>query len=305
VQITSAALDFRRPTIAADGKKLFAIGWQLRGEVVRYDSDVGQFTPLREFEGVSAEYFSYSRDGEKVAFTSYPERDLWRSNSDGTDRAQLTFEPMQPFTGTMSPDGSYVAFSGSLPEKPRQIYIMPTSGGTPEPITPEDTFETSQTWSPDSSTIAFTSSDSNDILLYDVAGGSVSTMPGSEDLRYPDWSPDGRYIAAWTPDGAVMALDVDTGQRIELLDSDAEIQVFYWANDSEHIFFVDRLEVGREGAMYRLNITDKSTEKVAPLGSVRGAFGIYGVWVGVDPGGAPLMLRDVSIHNIYELDWLP
>jgi Tol biopolymer transport system component len=130
-------------------------------------------------------------------------------------------------------------------------------------------------------------------------------MPGSEDLRYPDWSPDGRYIAAWTPDGAVMALDVDTGQRIELLDSDAEIQVFYWANDSEHIFFVDRLEVGREGAMHRLNITDKSTEKVAPLGSVRGAFGIYGVWVGVDPGGAPLMLRDVSIHNIYELDWLP
>jgi len=303
VQITSAALDFRRPTIAPDGKKLFAIGWQLRGEVVRYDSDVGQFTPLREFEGISGEYFSYSRDGDKVAYISYPGRDLWRSNGDGSDRAQLTFEPMQLFTGAMSPDGSLVAFSGFLPDKPRQIFIMPTSGGTPEPITPEDNFETSPTWSPDSSTIAFTSSESDDILLYDVASGSVSTMPGSEGLRYPDWSPDGRFIGAWTG-SAVVLLNVQTGERSEILDSDTEFQTFYWAEDSQHIYFVDRLEIGREGAVHRLSIADRSTEKIASVGSVRGAVGLYGVWVGVDPDGAPLMLRDVSIHNIYELDWL-
>ncbi len=304
VQITSAALDFRRPTIAADGKSIFAIGWQLRGEVVRFDSDVGQFTPFREFEGISAEWFSYSRDGQKVAYISYPERDIWRSNSDGTDRAQLTFDPMGILGVTMSPDGHTIAFIGVLPDKSRQIYIVPYSGGTPEPMTPENSREHSPAWSPDSSKIAFTRPGSDKIVLYDVDSGSISEMPGSEGLYYPDWSPDGRYIAAWTPDNAVMALDVHTGQRIELLGPDVQIQVFYWANDSEHIFFVDRLEMGREGAVHRLNIADKSTEKIASLGRVRGAVGLDGVWIGIDPGGAPIMLRDVSIHNIYELDWL-
>ena len=216
----------------------------------------------------------------------------------------MTFEPMRAMWARWSPDGRYIAVVGELPNQPRKIYLIPSEGGAPKPLTPEEGVEGSPTWSPDSSTIAFTNRSIDEILLYDVDSSSVSAMPGTKGLYYPDWSPDGRIIGAWTTEGALVALDVQSGERIELLGPDVQIQVFYWANDSEHIFFVDRLEMGREGAVHRLNIADKSTEKIASLGTVRGAVGLYGVWIGIDPGGAPIMLRDLSIHNIYELDWL-
>ncbi len=34
------------------------------------------------------------------------------------------------------------------------------------------------------------------------------------------------------------------------------------------------------------------------------AWGVHGMWIGVDPDGAPIMLKDISIHHIYKLDWL-
>ena len=241
VQITAGALDFRRPTIAADGKRIFAIGWQLRGEVVRYNFDIGQFVPLPGVDGLSGEWLSYSADGKKIAYVGYPDGHYWSIDSDGGNRRQLTFDPMYPFTGSISPDGRFVAFSGELADDTRQIYIVPTVGGTPVPLTTEDTFETSPTWSPDSSKIAFTRFGRDGILLYDVAGQSVSTIPGTEDLRFPDWSPDGRYIAAVTEEIAVVLFDIDTGERRQILNPDEGIQVFYWASDSQHVYYVDFL----------------------------------------------------------------
>ena len=304
VQITAGALNFRRPTIAPDGKRIFAIGWQLRGEVVRYNSEVEQFVPVPGLDGLSGEWLSYSSDGNKFTYVSYPEGHLWSANVDGSDRTQLTFEPMRAGTGATSPDGQYVAFSGELPDDTRQIYIVPTVGGTPAPLTTKDTYEFSPTWSPDSSTIAFSRAGHDEILQYDIATQSVSPMPGTEGLRAPDWSPDGRYIGAWK-DGGVVIVDVDTGERKQVLGPDADIQVFYWARDSQHIYYVDFLGVKPDGGVHRMNIADGSSELIAPVASVRGTMGVFGSWVGVDPEGAPLMLRDLSIHHIYELDWLP
>jgi len=34
------------------------------------------------------------KDGQWVAYASYPEGSLWRSKVDGTERLQLTFPPM-------------------------------------------------------------------------------------------------------------------------------------------------------------------------------------------------------------------
>ena len=55
VQITTGALDFRRPTVVDDGRRIFAIGWQLRGEVVHFASTDKKFVTLPGFESTSAE----------------------------------------------------------------------------------------------------------------------------------------------------------------------------------------------------------------------------------------------------------
>ena len=63
-----------------DGKKLFVSASNSdRGELMRYDSRSGEFAPF--LGGISAEYLGFSKDGQWVAYVSYPEGTLWRSKS--------------------------------------------------------------------------------------------------------------------------------------------------------------------------------------------------------------------------------
>ena len=64
-----------------------------RGELVRYDMKSHQFVPF--LSGISAISPTFSKDGQWVAYTSYPDHTLWRSRSDGTERRQLTYPPME------------------------------------------------------------------------------------------------------------------------------------------------------------------------------------------------------------------
>ena len=48
-----------------------------RGELVRYDVNSKQFLPM--LPGIAAFAPTFSRDGEWVAYTSYPDHTLWRS----------------------------------------------------------------------------------------------------------------------------------------------------------------------------------------------------------------------------------
>lgn len=52
----------------------------------------GRFQPF--LPGLSADCCVYSNDGKWIAYVTYPERDLWRSRADGSQRQQLTWPPM-------------------------------------------------------------------------------------------------------------------------------------------------------------------------------------------------------------------
>src|SRR5262249_14335057 len=108
VQLTGGPISVSAPVPSVDGKKLFVVGTQLRGELVRYDAKSGQFTPY--LSGISAEHLSFSRDGQWLAYIAYPETTLWRSRVDGTSRLQLTFLPMRAILPHWSPDGKRIAF---------------------------------------------------------------------------------------------------------------------------------------------------------------------------------------------------
>jgi Tol biopolymer transport system component len=86
--LTSGPMNFEAPQPSADGKKIFAVGDQLRGELSRYDTKSGQFVPY--LEGISARDVSFSSDGQWVAYVTYPDSALWRSRIDGTRKLQLT-----------------------------------------------------------------------------------------------------------------------------------------------------------------------------------------------------------------------
>ena len=73
---------------------------------------------------------NFSADGKWVAYISYPDHTLWRSRSDGSERMQLTYPPMEVAFPFISPDGTKVAFSGPDLE----IYVVSMDGGLPQRI---------------------------------------------------------------------------------------------------------------------------------------------------------------------------
>lgn len=303
VQITTGPLDFQRATIIEDGKKILAMGWQLRGEVVRYDSDVKRFLSIPGLESLSAEWLAYSRGGERLAYISYPEADLWRSDGDGSRRLQLSNPPMRAADPNWSPDERSIAFVGWLPGQSWKIYIISGEGGLPQPVTAEDRQEWSPTWSADGTSLAFSATGKDKIQILDVASGTISELDGSEDMYSPQWSPDGRYLATRSNRSLVL-FDFTTGLS-EVLLEDVIFTAHYWANDDRYVYYHDPFWREPDQATYRVDIQDKTVEKIARTGDVLISWGVWRPWVGITPDGAPIQLRDLSIHHIYALDWLP
>jgi dipeptidyl aminopeptidase/acylaminoacyl peptidase len=119
-----------------DGKKIFVVTAQIRGELVRYDSASRQYALY--LSGISATAATFSPDKKWVTYVAYPEGTLWRSKVDGSERLQLTFPPLFVIQPRWSPDGARIAFMGQEPRKPWSVYLIPAEGGSPEQPVPGD-----------------------------------------------------------------------------------------------------------------------------------------------------------------------
>jgi eukaryotic-like serine/threonine-protein kinase len=303
IQLTAGPLDFSSPLPSKDGKKLFVIGSQPRGELIRYDSARGQFVPY--LSGISAEGVSFSRDGQWVVYVAFPEGTLWRCRVDGSQRLQLTFPPMQVFLPRFSPDGTQIAFQAIAPGKPGAMFTISSNGGNLQDVMPGFG---DVGWSPDGESLVFHS-----VLESPSAGrgaglrfiqtlnrktGKVLKLPGSDGIYSPRWSPDGKYIAALRAGPEQLVLyDVDKGHWDDLKTA-VPVNFPSWSADSKYIYF-NSLEA--QPNLYRVRIADGKLQQIASLKGIRHAPTIAD-WSGLSPDGSPLMVRDVGSQEIYALD---
>ncbi len=201
-QLTSSPIPLSPPVQSTDGKKLFVVGRTVRGELTRYDLRSRRFESY--LGGISAEFVSFSKNGQWVAYVSFPEGTLWRSKMDGSERLQLTYPPSQVMLPRWSPDGKTILFYDAGTNKPPKIYEVSAEGGSPRPLMPDNPDpQTDPNWSPDGSKIVFagrTADPASSIRVFDLATRQVSTLPGSQGMYSPRWSPDGRYIPALSID---------------------------------------------------------------------------------------------------------
>ena len=302
IPLTSSPLSLSSPLPSKDGKKLFVVGQSYRGELTRYDSKSRQFSPF--LGGISGEFVAFSKDGEWVAYVSYPEGTLWRSRLDGSSRQQLTYPPMYPVLPRWSPDGKKILFFefAVSPEKPARIYEVAVEGGSPHQLMPNDgRQQLDPNWSPDGSKIVF-GSQSNDpsstIRILDLANQQVSTLPGSEGLFSPRWSPDGHYVIAFSGDSTrILLFRFDTGKWTELAQGN-----FGWLNLSHDGNYVYTLDSKNENAVVRIRISDHKAEPVLDLKNFATA-GRYGGSVALTPDDSVLLLRDTGSQDVYSVDW--
>ncbi len=308
VRLTEGAMNAYAPMPSRDGKRIFFVGVLPRGEVLRFDTGRGHFVPF--LPGLSGEGLSYSRDGRFMAYISYPAGILWQSKADGSDRRQLTFPPMVCGPPRWSPDGQRITFSARTPGKPWKIYIIAPQGGSPEELTGADTDELDPNWSADCNSLVFgeaaesvRASKSNAIHLLDLKTRQAQDLPDSAGLFSPRWSPDGRYILAMTADYQKLTIYDRTSKRWEEL---IRMPSGYpdWSHDGKYVYFNNPFE--RNLPFYRVRVIDRKLERIADLsefGQLAG--GRWGGWTGLGAEDSLLATRDISVQEIYALDWEP
>ncbi len=307
VRLTTGPLNYWAPLPSKDGKKIFAVGEQPRGELTRYDAKLHQSVPY--LGGLSAEQVRFSRDGQWAAYVTYPDAILWRCKIDGTNRLQLTFPPMLPGLPRWSPDGKQIAFVGAMPGERFKAYVISAEGGAPEPIPSQEPVQADPTWSPDGNSIVFGDEPlgqlgamrTNGFHIVDLKTQQTSVIPGSENLWSPRVSPDGRYILGLYADNQrVMLFDWKTHTSSELVKSES-VGWPEWSHDSQYVYF--RLQRSDEPeSVFRIRIADRKLEEVQNRRDIRLAGGNFGPWYGLSPDDSPLFLRDIATQEIYALD---
>jgi eukaryotic-like serine/threonine-protein kinase len=300
VRLTAGQIDVLGATPGRDSDGLFMVGKIAQGAMQVYDPKLKRFVPF--LDGLAAADFVISPDKKWMAYKDYPQRRLWRSRLDGSEKLQLT--DSVAWMPRWSPDSKWIAFSDF-----KEIYRVSIDGGTPEKLTAEGKTEVAPSWWPDGKSIAFNDFPSpgqiRGIKVVDLATRKVSIMPGSEGFYVPSWSPDGKYLVAIAQNPSRMMLyTAESGTWKDLKMFKAPWQYWVWANDGRSVYFAMRgAEPGEQPGMYQLTIADGKWKQTAKFDAM--PFNRDG-WEGfpsITVDGRVAMMSDTSVVQIYWVQW--
>jgi serine/threonine protein kinase len=300
VQLTRGSTSFSTPTFSKDGRQIFVLGKARRGELAVYDTASGELRPY--LNGISAGFVDFSPDGQWVAYVSYPQNTLWRSRIDGTERLQLSFPPMGPvFNPKWSPDGHLIAFTEW--GETRKIYLVTANGGTPMLLLGGDSQPADPTWSPDGKSIAYgggaiIGGAATEIKILDLDTKQSRTIPDSQHMFSPRWSPDGRYIAALSDDQTKVFLYSFENARWKQVPLPGEGGTNWpsWSHDSRYLYVF-------HGPLWRFRVPDGPAEAAPDFSNIDMTVPIFsGAWFALTPDDRILVMRDRGIDELYALD---
>jgi eukaryotic-like serine/threonine-protein kinase len=295
MRLTAGPLSYFDPMPGRDGKQVYALGTKQRGELIRYDMKSKQFVPI--LQGVSATNPTFSRDGKWVAYLSYPDRTLWRSRSDGTERLQLVSDAVGfPF---ISPDGQRVVFV-----KDGILCLIGIGGGERRAVVSD--MIGAADWSPDSSKLVFWTSggqQQQQANFLDLGTGKRSVVSGSVGGLGSRWISNDKLVAVDEHSGFVV-LDLNT-QKWSALGLEAKSNLITrWGISPDYKYLYYTIG-GPDPELVRFGIGDHKSQTIASLKDLplAGYLQLHGAetQVGVASDGSPVLTRDTGTQEIYAL----
>jgi WD40 repeat protein len=285
-RLTTGPLSFTSYVSSRDGKQIFAVATKERGQLIRYDIKSHEFVPL--LSGISATDATFSRDGGWVAYTTYPDHALWRSRSDGSDRMQLTYPPMEVAQPFISPDGTRVAFASDS-----DVYLIDINGGTPQKVVEKSVIPV---WSPDNNALVVTTDSAEGQKIVDLRTHKVSVIPTPDGQMGGLWLTDGMLAATNGTLTKLMTFDLNTRKWTDLVAGNFVNWVA--SPDHKYLYFATG---GSEPKIQRLRVADHQVETVASLKGFSRVINFGWTQLGVAADDSPILTRDVSSPEIYAL----
>jgi hypothetical protein len=303
VALTSGPVEFTQVGPRPDGRGLFAFGADRRGELLRYDAVSRRF--VSHLEGASIVNVDASRDGQWLAWTTWPEGVLWRSRTDGSQKLQLTSTGLWAGLPRWSPDGKWIAFTGQrAPGTRRSISRVSVEGGAAEVLaTPElglDHWDVC--WLPDGRSLVFSYGQNRRPGLFrlDLGTRQVSPWVGAERLQYPKCSPQGRVFALDVLEMPPMRTLVFLPERGTWEHVTIPGPTYAnWTRDGQALIGLNLTE----SRIARFSLATRRSEVIADVRSLRLALHGGVPWMGLDATDTPLVTRDLSTFDLYALDW--
>ena len=293
IRLTNGPIPYSAPCPSRDGKQIFVLGTKERGELVRYDMASRKFKPF--LSGISATTVTLSRDGRWVAYIAYPEHTLWRSRTDGTERKQLTFAPMNIYDASISPDGTRIAFCTHNGE----LYRVSVEGGSPQKIEGNTFFAN---WSPDGNYLYYQRGFGGGGVIADVRTGEKSPVASSEN-KVGHWLDQDTLIAFNAAEkNKFETFDLKTRKWNDFAPNVLGEDVGAWrpSPDGRYLYYTTR---GTEPKALRLRLSDQRVETMTSLKELhRLVDASQGTPFNVAPDGSPIFTRDTGYQEIYALN---
>jgi len=308
-QLTAGPNFMGNPVGSLRSSRVYALDRSPLAELDRYDAATDTAAPY--LGGISACFCAFSPDGRQMSYVTFPGRQLWRKSVDGREAVQLTKPPFRPLGSSWFPDGRRILIEAEQPGLPSKIFIIPAAGGKPEQVLDEEGTETGPSVSPDGQTVAFGRWAKFDppskvaIYLYDLRTHSLSELTDSKGMGGPEWSPDGRYLAAGNtlPDGRVgMRLwDIRTRSWKPLLGPQEVIFNGAWTRDSRYYYYGCAVE--RMDAICRVSVPDGRTETVVKSWKFHREDTSHSGFAGLTPDGSPLFTQIYKDFDVSALSF--
>lgn len=163
-------------------------------------------------------------------------------------------------------------------------------------------------WSPDGKSFAYGGAPVNmehsiksEIRVFDLQTKESKTIPGSQGMYSPRWSPDGHYLAAISDGMSELWLynfERDHWQELPLPLVSEGVGWPAWSHDGRYLYYMS------DSRVYRASIPDGKPELIADARSldIECPVFLWGSWFDLTPDDRVLMLADREVEEIYALD---
>ncbi|MBV9925744.1 MAG: PD40 domain-containing protein [Acidobacteria bacterium] len=163
---------------------------------------------------------AWSPDGRTLAFVSNRGGGsfaIYLMSADGANVRRLTDSAEDEGTPAWSPDGAKIAFArglvGCIPEATcpgPDLYVIDADGKNEKRLTEGRVGDSSPSWSPDGTKIAFSSLRDGNAEVYVMNPDGTGQVNVTKDAQSYDYGP------AWSPDGAKIAFTSDRAGRFDI-----------------------------------------------------------------------------------------